>query len=811
MEQFRRELLLAVRRLIAAPAFTLFSIVTLALGVGATTSIYSVVHALLRPPDIRAIDRVVNVYHSDFAHDGGAARSFIALSWPDYEDLRNTQTVFDEVTAWARFRQTIVGGGSGQAILGEMVGGEYFHLLGIEPAIGRLIQPADDRANAPLVIVLSDGLWRQQFCGVDMPAVMPTAAWVPLSGAEGLGGSGMGYDAADRESRWLMVKGRVRPGRTVAQAQAEMAAIGQRLDRAYPLGRDFRPNTHLSPYVQRAWYVMPAADLRMHESVHHLAGIFATAILIAVGLVLLVACTNLANLLLACGASRRHEMAVRLALGASRTRLVLEYLVESALVAVAGGLAALAVAWLLVDNVLTASIHAAPGATIHLSPELDLPVFPAAGAATLVALVVFGVVPALHLSRVSVRDTLSIDSSASGVPRWRARRTLIACQVGVSVALVALAAAAGEQVASAARRDTGLDLDRIALVRFDFKVQRQDEQQARKTLTAIAAVVRRQPGVDAVALASGLPVGTETPGAWLTVDGDTKSRGAELLTSSPAVFRTLGVSVVHGRPIDERDVQGALPVAVVSELTARALFGRGNAIGRIVLVQRNRWAGESEQPIQTRTIVGVAADTDAGSVGRRDHGIVYLPFAQHYEPAMSVIARTSGDPDALVRVLRTTANRVDPELAVVDAGTGTSLGGASNIALAIMSGTAGLLGLLALLLAMAGLYGVLTHAVAGRTREIGLRVALGASRARLIVMVLADGIWPVLGGLFIGLATGALARMAMRPLFVRLCPALDPLVLAAVPIAFLIAALIACYFPARRAARVDPNVALRHL
>jgi hypothetical protein len=370
---------------------------------------------------------------------------------------------------------------------------------------------------------------------------------------------------------------------------------------------------------------------------------------------------------------------------------------------------------------------------------------------------------------------------------------------------------------AAARHDSGLDLDRLALVRIDFNLQKIDEASARRTLARVLAEARLQPRAEAAALVSGLPVGTGTPGvivaetAGSVRDGMLGGDVLELVAGTPDLFRTLGIEIRAGRSFDDRDSSSADPVCVLNESMVRQLFGTAAAVGRQVVVQRRRWFGERTPAIRTVTIVGIAEDTDTGTVGRRARGVVYVPFAQHYEPGMAVAARYGSGSRPSSGALERIVARVDPDLAILDAGSGVTLGGADNLVLKVGSAAAGGLGGLALVLAMAGLYGLLSDLVVRRTREIGIRMALGADASRVVRMVIADGLRPVLGGLAIGIVFGVLLRMGFRPLFLRMVPEFDPILLAIVPLAFCSAALLAAYLPARRASRVDPNVALRHL
>jgi len=837
MHDWLADLLHACRRLRRAPSFTVFSVLTLALGIGATTAIYSAVYAaILRPPDIRNVHEVANLYHSD-PRGGASGLSSIAFSRADFEDYRAAQTSFEFLAAWERFRLPFSASGSSDFLMGEAVGGEYFSVVGIQPSLGRVIQPNDDVPAAPPVIVLSDTLWRTRFGadpsvvgrtiqlaggtfeivgvtppafrGVDMPNVLPTAAWIPLSVAPGTSTA----DLTDRERRGVFAKGRLKPGRTMAQAQAELMSIANRLDAAYPIGRKLdgrarRPNT-----VARPWFLMPAANVKMHESLDRLARPLAATIMVSVCLVLLVACTNVANLMLTRGTARRHDTAVRFALGATRWRIVREQLIEAALVTVIGGAAALGVAQILIVRILSSAVPVMPGMSVRINPELNMPVAAAALASTVLALIVFGVIPAFHASRASVRDAIAAGGQGGSLPRWRGRRALIAGQVTVSAGLVSIAVLCAQQLVAVARHDTGLDIDRLALVRVNLPSDRYDEARARRLLDELVDSARRLPHVESAALSSGFPIGMgSSRGGEVALTQEQLSGGRyDFMVVTPEVFRTWGIHTLEGRTFDGRDSAGSEAVTVLTQPLARTLFPDGPAVGHQVVLRELPRAGEPVSAIRVATVVGVVADTDFGDRGNRGGGSLYLPWTQHYQSTMAVTVRTAGDPVTLVDPLKRLVNRIDSTVPVMDAETATSLGGASSLIVRIGAAASGLLGGLALILAMAGLYGVLSESVLRRTRELGIRMALGADAHRLRRMVLADGIRPVLAGLGLGLGCGAILRVAFRPMFVRMLPAFDPIVFAVVPLAFVAAALIAAYLPARYASRVDPNVALRHL
>jgi predicted permease len=834
-----RDLVHALRRLRATPVFTLFAIASLALGLGVTTAVASMVRAVFTlPPGVADRADLVNVYAAPM-RGSGAVFVRASFSWADYRDLKARQTTFQELTAWTFFRQAFAANGRTETAFGEMVGGDYFRTLGVAAAVGRTLQPDDDRPGAPLVAVISHRAWQRIFegapdivgrfvkmnghsfeiVGVVAPAfhgvfnngLVASSIWVPISATALLPseGSGRTLDPQARERRWLMLKGRLKPGRTIAEAQAELASIGRQLDAAYPRPRSAQQRA--PDDVNRLWTAHAATDVVINETVDAFVRPLAAALLTAVALVLLVACSNLANLMLARGGARRQEIAVRLALGASRARLVRESLIESAVLAVAGGVAGLGVARVVLVLIGT-DLRVGAGAALHLEADIDMLVTIGACLATLLALCVAGLVPAWQTTRPDVRAELASGGSGGALLRWRGRRVLIGVQVMVSLFLLALAAASVDVVRRDAANETGLDLERIAVAHIDFRLQKYEQARARQIADAVVDQMRVRDDVAAVAISSGLPIGITTPSAFaFAVD---RRRGAivETMVSTPGIFRTLGVAIVRGRGLDARDLAAAQRVVVLSAKAATDLFGSSDAVGRRVIYKRQPLAGAPPPADDALTVVGIAADTDVGSPGYRKHGTAYLPIDQHDERRLTLSVRTDGNPSNLTGALRRAIAAVDPELAVADLGTGVEVAAPGNLFLQITAGVASLLGGFALVLALAGLYGALSHAIARRTREIGLRMALGATPRDVTRMILREGMTPVVLGIAAGLTLGFLARLTVPAVVVvRLLPAFNPLPLVVAPLSMLAAAAIACYLPARRAARVDPNVALRDL
>jgi predicted permease len=830
-----RDLSYGWRRLRATPHFTAFAVLTLAVGIGVTTAVYSVVRATLAPPSgVRDADRLVYLFHTPCCSE-----PIHSLAWPDFEDFRNRQTVYRSVAAFGTLRQTVAAAGGSETAFGEVVSGEYFNVLGINAALGRTLQPSDDRPDAPLTVVLSHGTWQRLFgahpdavgqtvrmaghvfeiVGVAPPSfrglfnsgMIPSAIWVPLQAATLFPSLGVAERRDDRDRRWLSVVGRLKDGRTIGDAATEATLIARQLDAVFPIGRDLTDRRFRAPYnISRPWAVRSMSDLKINISADQTVGWLAAVVMLSMCLVLMVACTNLANLLLARGSLRRQEMAVRLALGASRWRLLREGLVESAVLAAAGGVTGVALARVIVFALGT-EMSVGPGATLFVEPRLDAVVLFVAFAATSLALLVAGLGPALQSARADIRSALLAETGAAALPRWRARRLLIAGQVAVSVLLLAVASLFLGQILGESRIDNGLDLDRMVVAEIDFSEQGIDDTRVRQVVSDVLGQLSNRANVEAAAVSSGLPVGMTTPGGLLRAP-DKDIAFVEFVAATPGIFKTIGVSIVSGRAFDERDAAGSEPVMIVNETTARKIFGTVSVVGRQLEVERRRWVGQPPQPPHTRTIVGVASDSDARVVGRRGDGVIYLPLNQQFETRLVFSARAAeGDSSELVGVMRSAIRAAGRDLGITRIGTGDAIATPPNIFARVSAGLAGVLGAFALLVALAGLYGVLSHLVARRTREIGLRMALGASRSQILTLIVRQGLSPIVLGVLAGGVLGWLARRSLQPSLSRLVPAADFLVLGAVPLLLLLIGVLASYLPARRAARVDPNVALRTL
>jgi putative ABC transport system permease protein len=811
---FAADLRLAMRRLVATPLFTLFAVMSLAVGLGVTTAVYSVVDAIfLRDLGIVDPARLVFVVTP---YDGRALPG--SISQPDFEELRRAQTSFSTLSASTSFSAAVTSPSTTELVTAEAVDGAYFVTFGVIPALGRAIRPLDD-GSGERVVVLSHGLWRARF-GAD-PAIIGRTVRIsgqpfevigvaPASfdGARGIPGTRLwvplAADAASarRDGRQLLVFGRLRPAVSEASASAELAAIAARLDAAFPA----RTPSGQPRATERPWKAKSARAISEDDTIVRRFGVTLVGL---VALVLVVACTNLANLVVARGTARRQELAVRRALGAPRWRLIREQCAESLLVAGAGAVAAYVLfegIAVLIDGEFNLALPMGGRWTIVVKPTLNVPALAIAGVSLLMSLVVFGLEPALQLTRSSdVRDALAAGAGGIGSPKAGRQRTLLRWQVAISAGFFIIATMFVRYTIAEARHDSGVDMKRLAVAVLNFRAQPWDEMRVRRTLDRVQMEAQNDPAVEGVSASTGMPFGLrDVLRLSLSMPGANDSHNASGIAATPSIFRTIGVTIVRGRGFDERDHSGAPPVIVLSEFTARKVVGTADAVGRQLIVQ----TGSRRVLV---TVIGIARDTDVGRVFGEPHPFVYLPLTQRYDPFLTIVARSTRGDGVALRALRGALRRADPDLAVDVTGTGREILAGPFVFLRAAGMAALVLGALTLLLSMVGLFGIQSHIVARRTREIGVRISCGATAGHIRNMVLKDGYRPVVEGLALGLFIGLTGRAIVRACLDIDVSIIDPWMLLLVPIPLLLAAGCACYLPAHRGASVDPNVALRHV
>lgn len=814
----QRDVALASRATIRRIGFSLFAAATIALGVGSTVAIYTIAYAtFLKPVDIPEIDRVVNLYN----YWPGASAQLTTFSWPDYQVLRAQQRSYESMTAWSMYGGALVAHGVAVPVFAEAVDGAYFSFVGGAMQRGRPIVPSDDVSGAPLTIVLGDTTWRRRFDadpdvvgktvtlggqraqvigvaapsvrGVIFPNVHPTDAWIPLASLRDGGAFAGALRDNDRDSHAVFVKARLRPGVTVETATTELRTMAARLDVAFPRNRD--------PRYRRHWEIRPTADIHMHETTTAYAMPLTVVLMISIGLVLLVTCTNLANLTLARGAAVRSAIAVRLALGASRRRLVQQQIVEATLVALVGCGAAAALTRLLVDLVRRSDgMRLGPGLTMQIDPVLTAGSWIVFGLATLLVIAVCGAWPAWRLTAVSLRATLSDASGGGASSGWRGRQWLIAAQVGVSVLLLSAAAVFLGDLTARARPTADMDLDRVATLTIEPSKTQTGTERLRETLTRIVERARREPGVASVAVTTQLPF-SDYVSSWLDRGADDPAP-VTVVAASSTIFDALGARLVAGRTFNDAADAHEL---VISASAARAVFGDTNVVGRTVLVRKQR-AGAVHVAAR---IVGVAADVPT-TTSRTSAGVIYQPMTPD-GLRLTVLARATEGAPAPTSVLPAIVHQIDPDLLVIESTTASIAAGIDSPSARVIALLAAILGAATLTMAMTGLFGVLSQRVADRRRELGIRGALGAARADIVRLVVLDGLRPVAMGFGVGTIAGVFVQLALRPFLARLMPSMAWTMLLPIPPLLVLAALAACYFPARRALAVDPATAIRSL
>jgi len=649
--------------------------------------------------------------------------------------------------------------------------------------------------------------------------VRPESVWLPVTAiaadaqAFSLDPALLTRRAGESFNTWA----RLAPATPLSRLEAETAVVAERLNAAYP------PEHGRAP---RAWRVRSHDDdvRRGSEFVRTVV----IAIVVAIGVVLFIACTNLANLALARGTERAQETAVRTALGASRWRLVREQLIETLIVLACGDLLGVAVLRRLIDDFST-DLPVASGITIPFRPEIDASVLAAGLLATFIAIVVFGLWPAFASTRADVRRGVGAGAAATPT-RWRFHRNMIAWQVCGSVALLLVAVMCVRILTFGSSAWVRARYDDLAVAQADLALNGLDEARARQTAAAILEDLRAQPDLVRVGASNGTPSMLFGARRLVTTPlepfepGRPRGKPAAVAAVTTDFFGAMNMRTARGRGFTDRDDAGAPAVAIVTEQLARELYQTADVVGRTVLLapdsrvppavgalQPARPTPGSALPASV-TIVGVASDITSSPTASRADAILFLPLAQYYDARQSLVIVARGAAgSAPVGRLREEIRKAAPQLVLSATGPGSRLLEGPFFLVRVIGLLAASLGALALVLAMAGLFGILTHVVERRRREIGIRLAIGADRGQILWLVLRDGLRPVVKGLVLGLTIGFGSRVALRGNVLTTISAWDPLEFGLLPLVLLVAALVACALPAVRAARVDPNVALRDL
>ena len=805
MSAFLQDLRYAARNLRTSPGWNAIVVLTLGLGIGAVVAIFSVARGILieRLP-YRDPDRLVRIGHiSRESVNPGAS-----FSPQDFEDLEAVAPGLSSAAAWSydpsQSAKTLSGSGEPERIATAAVSGSFFGTLGRQPLVGRALTWDDDRAGRNLVAVLSERLWKRRFGGdrgiVGRPVtlsgqpftvvgVMPADfglpaaevdVWVPLST--------VGDDAVPhrREVRWLSVLGRLAPNATETTTRAALDGFFTRLAREYP---------DSNSGFEKASVVSLESSLTgdFRKPIWVLLG--------AVSVVLLIGCVNVANLLLARAAGRRREIGIRAALGASRARIVAQLLTESVLLSLAGGLFGLLLARWGIDSLASAFERNVPRAiAVRMDPAI---VAFAVGLSVLTG-IAFGLLPALRGSRQSLQSALEGFGSRGGTQDRAGaalRRSLVVGEITLAVALLVGSGLLLRSFWRLTHGDPGFRADSVLTVSIAVPDDVYAQEKDGPYRDAMMASLRNVPGVLAAGASKTLPLrgGGEPYRFTVAARPDLKAFAPDggVTIVMPGYFSALRIPLLRGRAFDQTDMDTSRPVLIVNRSLARSLWGDADPIGKTMSI--------GDTPFD---VVGVAGDVRLEGLERRPPAAVYVPEARFPRGTMKVFLRSAGDPMALASGVRAAIHRVDPNQPITALAPLTDVVWSTVARPRFLTELVGLFGAAALLLAAVGVYGVISFSVARRTREIGLRMALGADRADVRRLVVGEGMRLAAAGLAVGIPAALVTSRALRSLLFEIPPG-DPATLVGVVALLTLVAFAACAIPARRASLLDPQTALR--
>ena len=808
MDRLKQDLIVAFRRLRQSPGFTAAAILTLALGIGANTTIFTAVNTLVfRPLPVEKPSELV------FLNTAGKIE-IPTMSYPNYRDFRDRNDVLAELMVYRISPISFSrGGGNNVRSWGYLVSGNYFDGLGVDALLGRVLHPDDDRKKGGHpVVVLGYGFWKKRFAGdagvvgntvklngldytivgVTRPGFFGTEViftpdmFVPMAMEAQIEPGNDWLDRRGTENSFVM--GRLKPGVTKARAEAGLNVI------AAQLGREF-------PKENEGIKIVLSPPGMFGNFMRGTIVSFGAVLMGVAGMVLLIACVNLASLLLARASDRRREIAIRLALGANRSQLIRQLLTESLVLSIAGGVAGLLLATWLTE------LFAA------WRPPIDIPVIPTlaidrsvvifAGLVSMLTGLVFGLAPALQSTRSDMAPALKNEAPVERLRRWHLRDLLVTAQVALSVVLLIGSVLVVRSLQHALSLNLGFEPRNAAAVSVDLGLQGYDEIRGREFHRRLIEKVRALPGITSAALTGGLPLTMNWNNSGVFIEGKPVPRAADVqsagvFTMGVGYVRTMQTRLVSGRDFEDRDKAGAARVVLVNQAFARQLLPNEEPLGK-----RFKFGGG-----QYMEIVGVLEDGKYRSLGESPMPVAFLPFEQSYEATTTIVARSSLPEREVVRMLQRAALELDPAISPYDTGSVTDQLGLVLFPAKIAAVVLSAFGLLAVVLAATGVYGMMAYAVSRRSREIGIRMALGAAPSQVIRTVLGHtGLLLAMGtaaGLALALAAGRFFGQILYGISAR-----DPVTYALAIGLMALVAFAACWFPVRRAIRVDPVTALR--
>jgi putative ABC transport system permease protein len=799
MNDLWQDLRFGARMLLKKPGFTLIAILTLALGIGANTAIFSVVYAvLLRPLPFDEPERLVKVWETRYQL--GRARNNVSPA--DFFDWRAQNKAFEYMAAYDVGDYNLTGSGEPERLRVARVSPDLFPLLRLQPNLGRAFTQEEESNGKDLVVILSHGSWEQRF-GKDpsivgktltlsgfnyaIIGVMPAdfrfpdskvELWVPYAPNTN--------ERANRGGHYLEVLARLKPGVTVEQARVEMASIASALEKQYQVNTGHGTNVF-------SFYEETVGDVRRALLV----------LLAAVGFVLLIACANMANLLLARGAARQREIAIRTAMGASRLRVMRQLLTESLLLSLAGGFFGLLLALWGIDLLLSINPDKIPRAK---EIGLDYLVLSFAFGISLITGVVFGLAPALQISKSDLNESLKESGrwTAGSLRGNRIRSIFVVSEVALSLVLLIGAGLMIKSFIRLSQIDLGFKPDNLLAVTVSLSGSKYREGQPRVSFfQQVRNNIAALPGVQSVSTVTGLPLARGFGSRYFGIEGRPpqppgQGYNANINVISPNYFRTMGIQFVRGRDFAERDVAGQPQVIIINEELARRFFPDEDPLDKRIGLGNSFW-----------TIIGIAGNVRNQGIEKEPRAEMFLPHGQTSQNFSTIVVRANDDPLKLASAVRSVVKSLDKDqplydIKTVEQGISDSLVSQRFNMILMVTFAA-----VALILAGVGLYGVMAYSVAQRTHEIGIRMALGARRPDVMKMVVGQGMTLVGAGLGIGLVA-ALGLMQLVETLLFGVKVTDPMTYMTVSLLLVVVALLACWIPARRATKVDPMIALRY-
>ncbi len=822
LEHLYADVRYAVSWLRRSPAFTIVAIASLAIGIGFNTALFSIIDALLlRPLPVERPDRIVDVYTK-----GADGDTYSTNSYPDFLDFQAQNQVFTGMLGYSPAIGAMKTGEQSRLAMGEVVTGNYFQLLGVRASIGRTLLPEDDRPGAPRVIALSHSAWLREYGGdpsalgrvmhlrgqaytivgvIDqrfrgMVPMLQPEMWLPLTWVEEVEPAGIqesipsptGATRLERRGqRWLFIKARLKEGETRDSALANLQVIMSQLAGTHPKTNEKRT-------------IAVAANVKIHPLADQMMRPIAAGLMLGVGLVLLVACANVANMLLARASGRQREIGIRLAIGASRGRLMRQLLTESLVLSLLGAAAGVALAAALLRFVQ--AIPLPVPVPIALALQIDGRVLLFTSLIATFAGLVAGLAPALKATKPNLTAELKGDrrSMSTGSRRWTLRDGLVAAQTAVTLVLLITAGLLTRSIVEARRTDLGFRSSGLAILGTEVGLIGYDEKRADALYDRAIERIRALPGVTSAAAVIRQPLAINYNRNSIFFPermqpGDEPIPIAATWTDA-AYFATLGVPLVRGRNFSGVDTPASTKVAIVNETFVKTYWGGEDAIGR-----RFRLRSMDGPEYQ---VVGVVADYKVDTVGERPTPYIHYPLSQRSFTGQVLIARTEGSAAALLATMRRELLALEPNAVFLDSQTMEAQVDMALLPARLAAQMASVVGLVATVLAAIGLYGVIAYAVARRTREIGIRMALGAAPGGVIGMVMRQGLTVAAAGVAVGLAIAYPAARAIASALYGIS-ALDPVAWLGAMTSLLVAAALANYLPARRASLVDPSIALR--